>query len=173
MNLGGSILIHLVQFFENYVIHNLYKGITMRAIIQRVKSAEIFVDHQRVSQIGRGILTLLGISHSDTEENAEKLIRKICELRIFENQDGKLDLSVKDIQGSHLIVSQFTLMADCSKGKRPSFLAAAKPDMAKVLYDKAIEISKAQGVHTEGGVFQAHMEVSLVNDGPATFVIDV
>lgn len=145
----------------------------MKAVIQRVKSAEIQVDGKLVSQIGPGILTFLGIGHDDTEHNLEKLIRKICDLRIFENSEGKLDLSLKDAQGSHLIVSQFTLLADCSKGKRPSFMDAAPIEVAKPLYEKAIQLSRHYGVPTEGGVFQADMKVSLINDGPVTLVLEI
>ncbi len=145
----------------------------MRAVIQRVKSAEVVVDGQTVSRIEGGILTLLGVFKGDDETKLEKLIRKIVELRIFEDQAGKMNLSLQDIRGSHLIVSQFTLAGDCSSGKRPSFTDAERPEQAKPLYEKGIEISKSLGVPTYGGIFQADMKITLVNDGPVTFVLDV
>lgn len=145
----------------------------MKAVIQRVSSAAVQVRGNPVSQIERGILTLLGITQGDTEEQLEKMVRKILELRIFEDDAGKMNRSLIDIQGSHLIVSQFTLAADTSSGRRPSFTTAEKPDRAEFLYEKAISLSQELGVKTQGGVFQADMKVSLTNDGPVTFILEV
>lgn len=145
----------------------------MRAVIQRVKQAGVTVDGQEVSRIGPGILTLLGIARGDDEAKLAKLIAKICELRIFEDDQGKMNRSLKDSGGSHLIVSQFTLLGDCSSGRRPSFIGAEAPERAKQLYEIALNLSREQGIETAGGVFQADMKVSLINDGPITFVLDL
>ena len=145
----------------------------MRAVIQRVKKADVVVDGRKVSEIGPGLLTLLGLAHGDDENKLNKLITKICELRIFEDPDGKMNLSLKDVKGEHLIVSQFTLLGDCSTGRRPSFTEAAAPSLAKPLYERAIELSQANGVPTSGGIFQANMQISLINDGPVTFVLEL
>ncbi len=145
---------------------------TMRAVIQRVSAAEVMVDGASVSRIGPGLLTLLGIQVGDDEAKLEKMIRKICELRIFADDAGKMNRSLADISGEHLIVSQFTLAADCSSGRRPSFTTAERPDRAKELYEHAIRLSEGLGVRTRGGVFQADMKVSLVNDGPVTFILE-
>jgi D-tyrosyl-tRNA(Tyr) deacylase len=143
----------------------------MKAIIQRVKKASVYVNKECVGTIDKGILTLIGFEKNDTEENLNKLIKKILFLRIFEDDKGKMNLSLLDIKGSHLIVSQFTLSADTSSGLRPSFTSAENPEKAKALYEKAIQISKNYGIHTESGIFQANMEVELINDGPATFIL--
>jgi D-tyrosyl-tRNA(Tyr) deacylase len=145
----------------------------MRAVVQRVKSASVTVDGKEVSKIGPGILTLLGIAQGDDEPKLQKMIHKITQLRIFSDVEGKMNLSLLDIQGAHLIVSQFTLLGDCSQGRRPSFIGAEKPEIAKDLYEKALKMSKDAGVETAGGVFQADMKVSLINDGPVTFVIEL
>lgn len=145
----------------------------MRAVIQRVQRAEVRVGGAKVSEIGPGILTLLGVFKGDREDpQLKKLIQKICELRIFEDENGKMNRSLIDCKGSHLIVSQFTLAGDTSGGRRPSFIQAEAPDVAKALYERALAISSGLGVPTVGGVFQADMKVDLVNDGPVTFVID-
>jgi len=149
----------------------------MKAVIQRVRSAHVVVRHsdgreEKVSEINQGILTLLGVAKGDTEAQLEKLIAKIADLRIFEDDQGKMNLSLKDVGGAHLIVSQFTLLGDCSQGRRPSFVNAEAPAQAKALYEHALELSRAQGITTAGGVFQADMKVSLVNDGPVTFVLE-
>jgi D-tyrosyl-tRNA(Tyr) deacylase len=140
----------------------------MKLILQRVQHASVVVDGKTVSSIGQGILTLLGIEKGDTEAQLEKAIQKLVGLRIFSDENGKMNLSLKDIQGSHLIVSQFTLLADCSKGNRPSFIDAEAPEKANALYEKALAFSKAQGVATQGGIFGADMKVTLLNDGPVT-----
>jgi D-tyrosyl-tRNA(Tyr) deacylase len=145
----------------------------MKAVIQRVKSAEVHVDGKSVSKIEHGILTLLGIAKGDDEAKLKKLIQKICELRIFEDPQGKMNLSLAEVQGSHLIVSQFTLLGDCTSGRRPSFIQAEKPEIAKSLYEKSLEFSQSLGIPTFGGIFQADMKISLLNDGPVTFVIEV
>ena len=144
----------------------------MKAVIQRVTKAEVRVEGQVVSTIGAGIVTLLGFCAGDTELALEKLMAKISDLRIFSDSAGKMNLSLKDIKGEHLIVSQFTLLGDCSAGRRPSFTAAEKPDRARMLYDQALAISNALGVPTKGGRFQADMQVELVNDGPVTFILE-
>lgn len=144
----------------------------MKAVIQRVSSAQVSVDGSIVSVIDKGLLTLLGIERGDTQESVKKMIMKISELRIFSDDAGKMNLSLKDINGSNLIISQFTLAADCSTGRRPSFTTAEAPSAAKTLYGLAIEESSKLGIKTLGGVFQADMKVSLTNDGPVTFVLE-
>ncbi len=145
----------------------------MKAVIQRVKSAKVVVDGTTVSQINQGVLTLLGVAKGDTEAQLEKLITKILDLRIFEDEQGKMNLSLKDIKGQHLIVSQFTLLGDCSQGRRPSFINAENPQRAKELYEKAIDVSNANHIDTYGGVFQADMKIELINDGPVTFTLEI
>lgn len=149
----------------------------MKALIQRVRWAKVVVEGETVGEIGPGILTLLGIGALDTETDTEKLIEKIAKLRIFEDDAGKMNLSLLDLQASgkaagHLLVSQFTLYGDTSKGNRPSFIQAGKPELARSLYEKALHHSASLGLKTEGGKFQAHMEVSLLNDGPVTFWLE-
>jgi D-tyrosyl-tRNA(Tyr) deacylase len=144
----------------------------VKAVIQRVKAAQVTVDGETVGKIGPGILTLLGVAQGDSEAQVEKVIRKITKLRIFEDEAGKMNLSLADVKGAHLIVSQFTLCGDTSQGNRPGFAGAAHPSVAQPLYERALEISRGLGIETAGGRFQADMEVSLVNDGPVTFVID-
>ena len=145
----------------------------MKAVIQRVQRAEVRVNGEKVSEIGLGIMTLLGVFKGDKEDpQLKKLIQKICELRIFEDENGKMNRSLIDVKGSHLIVSQFTLAGDTSSGRRPSFIQAEAPEIAKAMYDRALAISQSLGVPTVGGIFQADMKVELVNDGPVTFVLD-
>lgn len=145
----------------------------MKALIQRVKRAEVVVNGQSVGRIGPGMLTLLGVLKGDREEQMKKLITKIAELRIFEDENGKMNRSLLDVKGGHLIVSQFTLAADTSSGRRPSFTTAEQPDLAKQMVERAVAFSRELGLTTETGVFGAMMEVSLVNDGPATFWLEV
>lgn len=133
----------------------------------------VVVDGETVGEIGPGILTLLGVGASDTEADAERIVGKIAKLRIFEDDEGKMNLSLIDRGYAHLIVSQFTLYGDLTKGNRPSFVDAGKPELAKTLYEKAIGVSRALGIPTANGTFQAHMEVSLLNDGPVTFMLDL
>ena len=144
----------------------------MRAVIQRVKTARVVFDGELVSEIGPGLLTLLGVHQNDTEKDVEWLMKKIISLRIFEDLAGKMNLSLADVTGEHLIVSQFTLWADTRKGNRPSFIEAAPAQLAKMLYDQALVFSQGLGVKTKGGRFQTHMVVTLENDGPVTITLD-
>ncbi len=144
----------------------------MRAVIQRVSSAQVCVDGQVVGQIGQGFLVLLGIAHADGDEEALYLARKIAGLRVFEDNDGKMNLALGDVGGSVLAVSQFTLYGDVRKGRRPSFIDAARPEHAEPLYQRFCRMLAAEGVAVQQGVFQAHMEISLVNDGPVTIWMD-
>lgn len=144
----------------------------MRAVIQRVKSASVKVDDELVSEIGAGLLIFLGVAHNDTEVELDYIANKVANLRIFEDEDGKMNLSLLDIDGSALVVSQFTLYGDCRKGRRPSFINAARPEVANELYEQFISLLKEQNIPTEGGTFQAMMDVELVNDGPVTILLD-
>jgi D-aminoacyl-tRNA deacylase len=144
----------------------------MRAVIQRVSQANVTVDSEITGAIGIGLLVLLGVSTADTETDADYLVEKITGLRIFEDSDGKMNLSVADVQGAILAVSQFTLYGDARKGRRPSFDAAARPEQAKKLYDYFVEKILAAGLPCETGRFQAEMKVELVNDGPVTILLD-
>ena len=145
----------------------------MKAVVQRVLNASVVVDGKQVSSIDKGYLTLLGVAKGDSEEQLQKLMTKILALRIFPDETGKMNLSLKDVGGEHLIVSQFTLLGDASKGNRPSFIGAELPDRAKELYEKALVLSESQGVKTQGGIFGADMKVSLLNDGPVTLLLEV
>jgi len=144
----------------------------MRALIQRVKWAKVVVEGKTVGEIGPGILTLLGIKNTDTEHDVQWVVGKVSKLRIFEDDEGKMNLSLLDLKAEQLIVSQFTLYGDTEQGNRPGFADAARPDVAQALYEKAVQASRDLGIKTEAGKFQAHMEVSLLNDGPATFLIE-
>ena len=144
----------------------------MKAIIQRVSRASVTVEGKRVSEIGDGLLILLGIGPEDDEEKARALSKKIAALRIFQDADDKMNLSVRDIGGSAIVVSQFTLYADCRKGNRPSFVGAAAPDLASPLVDRFVELLTEQGVPTQTGVFGAHMDVDLLNSGPVTIILE-
>lgn len=144
----------------------------MRAVIQRVKKARVEVSGRTVGAIGRGLLILLGIEHSDSEEDADYLASKIIHVRIFEDSDHKFNLSLADIKGEALVVSQFTLLADCRKGRRPSFAAAAAPEQARRLYDYFIGAVEKASIAAASGEFQASMQVFLVNDGPVTVLLD-
>ncbi|MFM6928907.1 MAG: D-aminoacyl-tRNA deacylase [Bdellovibrio sp.] len=145
----------------------------MKAVVQRVQKASVSVDGKMISSIGPGLLTLLGVAKGDNEEQLQKLISKITALRIFPDEEGKMNKSIKDIQGEHLLVSQFTLLGDTAKGNRPSFIGAEAPALAEVLYNKSLELSRAQGVPTQGGIFGADMKVEILNDGPVTLLIEV
>ena len=145
----------------------------MRAVVQRVKEAEVKIDGNTQGKIDKGFLVLLGITHEDTEKDVEWLANKIKGLRVFEDEDGKMNLGLDDIKGEILIVSQFTLYGNCLKGKRPSFVKAARPEIAIPLYEKFIETFKSFDLNkVETGIFGADMKVSLINDGPVTLVID-
>lgn len=144
----------------------------MRALIQRVSHASVTVNGQTVSKIGKGLLILLGVGHGDGEEQAQFLAEKAANLRIFEDDQGKTNLSVLDVQGEAIVVSQFTLYADTRKGRRPSFIDAALPDVAEPLVSRFIELLRAQNVPTQGGQFGAHMLVEIHNDGPVTIWLE-
>ena len=144
----------------------------MRAVIQRVKNAEVKIDGKIVGKIGKGLLVLLAVHQDDTEDKIEKMATKIINLRIFADKDDKMNLSIKDVGGEILVVSQFTLYGDISKGNRPSFIESAKPDKAVPYYEKFVEKIKVSGLKTATGEFGAMMEVGLVNDGPVTIIID-
>jgi D-aminoacyl-tRNA deacylase len=144
----------------------------MKAVIQRVTSASVTVEGRIVGQIGQGIMVLLGIEKRDAEAQADWLVDKICGLRIFYDDDGKMNLSVVDIGGSLLVVSQFTLAGNCAKGKRPSFDTAAPADEGKRLYEYFVASAARTGLPVETGIFQADMQVALVNDGPVTFILE-
>ncbi|WP_413292741.1 D-aminoacyl-tRNA deacylase [Bdellovibrio sp. HCB185ZH] len=145
----------------------------MKAVVQRVLSASVTVDGNKISSIGPGFLTLLGVAKGDTETQLHKLITKIAALRVFPDAEGKMNLSLKDIGGEHLLVSQFTLLGDASKGNRPSFIGAEVPALAEPLYNKALELSRLAGLPTQGGVFGADMKIDLINDGPVTLILEV
>ena len=144
----------------------------MRAVIQRVKSASVTVDGEIVGDIGPGLLILLGVTHTDNDVDIEKFCRKIVELRIFPDDQKPMNRSVQDIGGELLIVSQFTLYAGCRKGRRPDFMEAAEPRMAEEIYEEVIENLSMYGLRLDTGQFGAHMDVSLVNDGPVTIILD-
>lgn len=144
----------------------------MKAVVQRVKQSHVSVNGEIVGSIGQGLLVLLGVKESDGPKDVEYMARKIPDLRIFEDEHGKMNLSARDIQSEILVVSQFTLYGDCRKGRRPSYIEAARPDKANTLYLALIDRLNQDGVKTRSGQFQAHMEVHLVNDGPVTLIID-
>ena len=144
----------------------------MRAVVQRVSQSSVTVEGQVTGEIKKGLMVLLGVADGDTVKDAEYMANKISGLRIFEDDEEKMNLSVKDVGGDILAVSQFTLLGDVRKGKRPSFSNAARPDEAIELYEKFIEFLEKDGLHVEKGVFQTHMMVDLVNDGPVTILVD-
>ncbi|GGF90848.1 D-aminoacyl-tRNA deacylase [Paenibacillus aceti] len=144
----------------------------MKVVVQRCKAASVTVDDEVIGSIGQGLMLLVGITHDDTEKEAAYLAEKIAGLRIFEDEAGKMNLSVTDVGGSILSVSQFTLYGDCRKGKRPSFIAAARPEQAEPLYDRFNEMLREKGLTVETGQFGALMDVALTNWGPVTLVLD-
>ncbi len=144
----------------------------MRAVVQRVTEGDVTVENQVTGAIGNGFVVLLGVEDTDTEKDAEYLADKIVGLRVFEDADDKMNLSLQDVGGEMLVISQFTLLADARKGRRPNFVKAARPELAKKLYDHFVEKVKAQGVQVGEGVFQAHMLVRIHNDGPVTILLD-
>ena len=144
----------------------------MRAVLTRVKHASVTIDGKVHGQIGEGFLILLGITHEDTEAQAVKLADKLTGLRIFEDENGKMNRGLDEVKGELLIVSQFTLYGNCKKGRRPEFLSAARPEVAIPLYEKFVELCRAKGFHTETGEFGAYMQVDSLNDGPLTLVVD-
>lgn len=144
----------------------------MKFVVQRVAEASVTIEQKVVGQIGKGLLVLIGVGESDTEELADKYIRKLLHLRIFEDENGKTNLSLKDVDGELLLVSQFTLYANCRKGNRPSFIEAGTPEKAEALYDYIIAQCRNQTPVVQTGIFGAEMKVSLVNDGPFTILLD-
>lgn len=144
----------------------------MRFIIQRVKEGLVKVDGQTIGEIGKGYVVLVGVSNEDTKEIADKMVKKLIGLRIFEDENGKTNLSIKDVNGEMLIISQFTLYADCRHGNRPSFTDAGNPNLANELYEYIIEICEKEIRKVEHGKFGADMKVSLTNDGPFTIYLD-
>jgi D-tyrosyl-tRNA(Tyr) deacylase len=144
----------------------------MIAVLQRVSSAGVSVDGAEISRIGRGLLVLLGVGRDDAQKDINNLAEKIANLRIFEDEDRKMNLSVLDVGGEALVVSQFTLLGDCRKGRRPGFDKAAPPEMAATLYNEFVEMLRACGVPCKTGQFQAHMLVDIKNDGPVTIILD-
>lgn len=144
----------------------------MRVVLQRVTEASVTVDERIVGKINSGLLALVGIAHADTESQVRWLADKTAELRIFEDHDGKMNRSLIDTGGSVLVVSQFTLLGDCRKGRRPAFTAAAPPELALHLYEHYADLLAQHGVNVQRGIFAADMKVSLVNDGPVTMILD-
>jgi len=144
----------------------------MRACIQRVSQAGVTVAGETTGRIERGLLVLLGVASGDTDDDAQQLAQKIVDLRIFNDDDGKMNRSLLDTGGAMLVVSQFTLLGDCRKGRRPSFTEAAPPDEAQRLYERFVAAVRGQGVQVETGRFREHMDVALVNDGPVTLLLD-
>ena len=144
----------------------------MKFVIQRETHASVTVDGETVGKIGDGLMVLIGIAQTDTRELADKMVKKLCGLRIFEDSEGKTNLSINDVGGSLLLISQFTLYADCHKGNRPSFIFAGKPDMAEPMYEYIIEQAKLYVPEVQRGIFGADMKVELLNDGPFTIVLD-
>ncbi len=144
----------------------------MRLVIQRVRRAAVTVDGETVGSIGRGFAILVGVTHSDTEEQARWLARKVAGLRLFEDPDGKFNLSLREAEGAALVVSQFTLYGDVRRGRRPSFTDAARPERAEPLIARFAELLRAEGIGVETGVFGARMLVELVNDGPVTLILE-
>lgn len=144
----------------------------MRLVIQRVANAAVKVNEEIIGQIEKGFLVLVGVKQGDTKEQADFLIKKLCNLRVFEDENNKMNLSIKDINGKLLVVSQFTLYADCKKGNRPSFIEAARPEEAEPLYEYFKQGCRNEGIEVESGKFGADMKVSLLNDGPVTILLE-
>ena len=144
----------------------------MRAVVQRVKKSSVFIDGKSVATIGPGLMVLLGVARNDSEKEADFLAEKIPNLRIFEDKNEKMNLSLLDSGGQMLVVSQFTLLGNCRKGRRPSYVDAAEPDMANALYEYFIEKVRAKGIDVQSGRFRAKMDVHLINDGPVTLVVE-
>lgn len=144
----------------------------MKLVVQRVKNAKVEVEGNNIGEIGRGFLVLLGVTHNDTKETADYLVKKLCNLRIFEDENGKMNLNIKQVQGELLIVSQFTLYANCKDGNRPSFTEVAKPDIANEIYEYFCDQCRVKEIPVQTGKFGADMQVSLVNDGPVTILLE-
>ncbi len=146
--------------------------IKMKVVLQRVQHASVTIDGKVHGKINQGYLLLVGITDGDTEAEAKKLADKIVDLRIFEDENGKMNLSIEQVEGQILSISQFTLYADCRKGRRPSFTKAARPEISNPLYERFNEFLRMRGMHVETGIFGAEMKVDLLNDGPVTIVLD-
>ena len=144
----------------------------MKFVVQRVKNAQVDIEEKTVGKIDKGFMVLIGVTHTDTKEVADYLVKKLINLRVFEDENGKMNKSLKDVNGSLLLVSQFTLYADCSSGNRPSFTEAAKPDFANELYEYIVDECRKQVERVETGVFGADMQVKLVNNGPVTVIME-
>lgn len=144
----------------------------MRVVVQRSKEASVTVDGKTIGEITKGFVLLVGITHADTEEDAKYVAEKIVNLRVFEDQDGKMNLSLSQVKGEILSISQFTLYGDCRKGRRPNFMEAAHPDHASVIYEQFNQMLRDQGVKVETGQFGAMMDVALINDGPVTLIVE-
>lgn len=144
----------------------------MRAVVQKVSSSKVTVDEEVVGQINQGLMVLLGVTHDDTSKDVDYMVDKVTNLRIFEDEDGKMNLSLKDVDGEVLAVSQFTLYGDARRGRRPSFSDAARPEVANPLYEEFVEKVKKQGINVGTGQFGAHMMVDLTNDGPVTILLE-
>lgn len=144
----------------------------MRAVVQRVSQANVTVDEKVTGSIEKGLMILLGVEDGDSIDDVKYMVEKIINLRIFEDENDKLNLSVLDIEGEILVVSQFTLLGDCRKGRRPNFMKAAKPDIANKLYEDFVEEARLKGIKVGTGVFREHMVVNLSNDGPVTILVD-
>ena len=144
----------------------------MRAVVQKVSSSKVTVDEEVIGQINHGLLVLLGVTHDDTSKDVDYMVDKVTNLRIFEDEDEKMNLSLKDVGGEILAVSQFTLYGDARRGRRPSFSDAARPEVANPLYEEFVEKIKKQGINVRTGKFGAHMMVNLTNDGPVTILLE-
>lgn len=144
----------------------------MRAVVQRVSSASVTVDGEVTGEIEKGFLLLLGVEKEDTEDDLQYILRKVIGLRVFEDAEGLMNLDLEQVGGALLVVSQFTLSGDCRKGRRPSFIGAAGPDKGREYYERFVELARKEGVQVETGIFQAQMDVKLVNDGPVTLLLE-
>ena len=144
----------------------------MKIVVQRVKNAQVQVEEKIVGKIEKGFLVLLGVTHTDTKEQVDYLVKKLCKLRVFSDENDKMNLSLKEVKGELLIVSQFTLYANCTDGNRPSFTEAARPNQANELYEYFCSECEKNEIHVEKGIFGADMKVSLLNDGPVTIIIE-
>jgi D-tyrosyl-tRNA(Tyr) deacylase len=144
----------------------------MRACVQRVHEAAVIVEGVRIAKISQGMLVLLGVAKDDTQDDVGQMAEKLIALRIFDDADGKMNLALADVRGAMLVVSQFTLLGDCRKGRRPSYINAAPPELAEALYEQLVRVVAEQGIEVAQGKFRAHMDVSLVNDGPVTLLLD-
>ncbi len=144
----------------------------MKIVVQRVKNAQVQVEEKIVGKIEKGFLVLLGVTHTDTKEQVDYLVKKLCKLRVFSDENDKMNLSLKEVKGELLIVSQFTLYANCTDGNRPSFTEAARPNQANELYEYFCSECEKNEIHVEKGIFGADMKVSLLNDGPVTIILE-